>query len=89
MQVVNHPEFEYKQDETILSLAIPHETRWKKYHLISAEYKDILPGIGKDRLPLELLLLLEGEEPRRIVSYSDENFLMLRMKIEKLLSISY
>jgi len=34
-------------------------------------------------------LVVEGEEPRRIISHSDENFLMLRMKIEKTVGISY
>jgi hypothetical protein len=30
---------------------------------------------------MELLLLFEGEQPKRIIAHSDENFLMLRMKI--------
>ena len=47
----------------------------------SAAYLDISSSIGKDRLPLELLLLVEGEDQRRIISHGDENFLMLRMKI--------
>lgn len=45
--------------------------------------------IGKSRLPFEVVLLVEGENPKRIVAYSDENFLMLRMKIEKVLNIPY
>ena len=55
----------------------------------NADYLDISGSIGRERLPLELLLVVEGEEPRRIISHSDENFLMLRMKIEKTVGISY
>jgi hypothetical protein len=35
------------------------------------------------------VLLVDGENPKRIVVYSDENFLMLRMKIEKVINIPY
>ena len=81
MQVANHPDVVYKVDETISSLEMPHETIWKSYVMSNADYIDINTSIGKDRLPLELLLVVEGEEPRRIIAHSDENFLMLRMKI--------
>lgn len=33
--------------------------------------------------------MLEGESTKRIVCYNDENFLMLRVKIEKDLKIPY
>jgi hypothetical protein len=44
--------------------------------------------VGIERLPFELVLI-EGEATRRIVCYNDENFLMLRVKIEKELKIPY
>ena len=52
-------------------MGIPHETIWKKYNKTSAEYIDINGSIGKDRLPMDLLLRVENEEPKRIISFSD------------------
>ena len=71
MQVSDTTDTLEKEGETIGQLGIPHETIWKKYNKTSAEYIDINGSIGKDRLPMELLLRVENEEPKRIISFSD------------------
>ena len=58
MQVVNSKGVVYAEGETIESLGMPHETIWKKYKVSSPEYIDISGAIGKDRIPLELLLVI-------------------------------
>lgn len=49
--------------------------------MLTPEYETIKGTIGKNRLPLEIVVLVDGEAPRRIISYSDENLLILRIKI--------
>ena len=78
----------YEPTKTLESEQVVHESNWQLYQIGSAEYDLIKNVIGVERLPFELVLL-EGESTRRIVCYSDENFLMLRVRIEKELKIPY
>lgn len=71
MEIRNHPDTVYKPEDTLFSLEVPHESVWKRYEINSAAYEDIKGGIGKNRLPMELVLIVDGEEPKRIVSYGD------------------
>lgn len=72
-----------------MSLQVPHQSRFKTYQIMTPQYEQIKSTIGKSRLPFEVVLLVDGQNPKRIVAYNDQNFVMLRMKIEKVLSIPY
>lgn len=62
---------------------------WTKHSLASDDYlKNIKAVVGKDRLPFELNVLLEGST-KKLVVYQDQTLLMLRLQIENQMHIPY
>ena len=88
MQIINSPDHAYTPEATLESEEVIHESKWKLFQLNTPEYELIKPTIGRDRLPFELVIL-DGQEPKKMVCHTDENFLMLRLRIEKGLKVPY
>ena len=52
LQICNHPDVEYKAEQSLISFEVPHESIWKRYVMNSPEYEEIRGAIGKERLPM-------------------------------------